>query len=196
MAKGAQKRRVQVASAILVIVLLVGFTVWLASGPSNCKRAAAPILEALERYHKAHGRYPASLDDLVHEKWIPAIPETTWNLGVSHPFGFEYWAEAELDFFRLGYAEYQLPIDDDGKEISYVSFRAPGMTHPVFHTLSGTYSLSSGLVSCFKNRGRHRISDFSSRKCLSIVGMAAPTTPGTSIGRTSPRRLAMWSHVP
>src|SRR5260370_694658 len=74
MAKGVQNRRVQVASAILVIVLLAGFTLWLASGPSNCKRAAAPILEALERYHKTHGRYPASLDDLVHEKWIPAIP--------------------------------------------------------------------------------------------------------------------------
>ncbi len=123
MAKGVHKRRVQVASAILVIVLLAGFTVWLAPWPSNCKRAAAPILEALERYHKTHGRYPASLDDLVHEKWIPAIPETTWNLGVRHPFGFEYFAEAELDFFCLGYAEYQLPIDDDGKQISYVSFR-------------------------------------------------------------------------
>ena len=123
MAKGVEKRRVQVVSAILVIVLLLGFTVWLASGPSNCKRAAAPILEALERYHKTHGRYPASLDDLVHEKWIPAIPETTWNLGVRHPFGFAYFADAELDFFCLSYAEYQLPIDDDGKQISYVSFR-------------------------------------------------------------------------
>ena len=107
MAKGVQNRRVQVASAILVIVLLAGFTLWLASGPANCKQAAAPILEALERYHKTQGRYPASLDDLVHEKWIPAIPETTWNLGVRHPFGFEYFAEAELDLtFRTSPRDY------------------------------------------------------------------------------------------
>nr|WP_254054065.1 hypothetical protein [Singulisphaera sp. GP187] len=114
------------------LTVIVGLAVWFARGSSDCKQAAQPLIDALERHHKVHGRYPVSLDDLVGENLIRAIPQTTWNFGVRHPFGFEYFVDPDLDFFCLGYAEYELHFDDDGRQVSYVSFRgcwddAPGL---------------------------------------------------------------------
>jgi hypothetical protein len=114
------------------LTVIVGIALWFVGWRSDCKQAAQPLIEALERHHKLHGRYPDSLDDLVVEHLIRAIPQTTWNFGVRHPFGFEYFVDLDLDFFCLLYAEYKLPHDDDGRNISYVSFRgcwddAPGL---------------------------------------------------------------------
>ena len=107
----------------LGLTVIVGIAVWFARGPSDCKQAAQPLIVALERHHKVHGRYPVSLDDLVGENLIRAIPQTTWNFGVRHPFGFEYHVDSDLDLFCLGYAEYDLLGDDDGRQIFYASFR-------------------------------------------------------------------------
>jgi hypothetical protein len=111
----------------------VGIALWFVGRPSDCKQAAQPLIDALEQHHKLHGRYPDSLDDLVVEHLIRAIPQTTWNFGVLHPFGFGYFVDLDLDFFCLLYAEYKLPHDDDGRNISYISFRgcwddAPGVS--------------------------------------------------------------------
>lgn len=108
---------------LLGLTVIVGIAVWFARGPSDCKQAAQPLIDALERHHKVHGRYPVSLDDLIGGNLIRAIPQTTWNFGVRHTSGFEYYVDPDLDFFCLGYGEYELPFDDDGRQISFVSFR-------------------------------------------------------------------------
>jgi hypothetical protein len=139
MAKGVQKRHVQVATAILVIALLAGFTLWLAPWPSNCKRAARPLIDALERYHKIYGCYPNSLGQLIREKLIRAIPEPRWSFDARRIGVFDYYAEPDLDFYCLGYAECPM-FATHWEEVSYVSFRGawddtPGVPSTEWHRL-------------------------------------------------------------
>ncbi len=41
------------------------------------QKKAQPVIDAIEKYNTAHGKYPSSLDDLVTEKLLTAIPDLT-----------------------------------------------------------------------------------------------------------------------
>ena len=56
--------------AIVGSLLTVGLILWFASGPSDCKQAAQPLIDALERYHQINGQYPVTLDKLVQVKLL------------------------------------------------------------------------------------------------------------------------------
>ena len=66
-------------------------------------QAAAPIIAALERYHQAHGQYPATLDALVPAE-LPAVP-------------------AEVNSYPITYH-----AADDGYTLEF-SYTGPGMNH-------------------------------------------------------------------
>jgi hypothetical protein len=70
----------------------------------NCQQVAAPLVDALERFYKRHGRYPVTLDVLVSEKLLPAIPRIPWTVGVSRE-GFDYEVDPAGEFYTLFYDE-------------------------------------------------------------------------------------------
>lgn len=110
----------------LLGLAIAGLALWFAGGPSDCKQAAQPLIDALERYHQITSKYPDTLDELVQGNLLRALPRPTWNLGVQHMDDFEYWVEHDLDYYCLAYAEAPL-IGGIGPphwdEVSYVSFR-------------------------------------------------------------------------
>jgi hypothetical protein len=111
---------------LLGLTLGVGLALWFARGPSDCKQSARPLIDALEQYHLANGRYPESLETLIETKLLRSLPRPTWNLGVQHTNRFEYWVEPDLDYYCLAYAE--APIRGGSgpphwDQITYVSFR-------------------------------------------------------------------------
>jgi len=129
---------VRLTAGLLVlgpVVMIVGLLVRFLSGPADCQEAARPIILALERFHRVHGRYPDALEALTREKFLRRIPETTWNLGVMHFDDFQYWVDPDLDYYCLAYTEADVfggigPSHWD--DIFYVSFRgawddAPGV---------------------------------------------------------------------
>jgi hypothetical protein len=122
-----KKVKIRGKRAIVGILLTVGLILSFASGPSDCKQAAQPVIDALERYHQINGQYPVTLDKLVQAKLLRALPHPTWNVGVQHMNDFEYWVEQDLDYYCLAYAE--APIfggigPPHWDEVSYVSFRS------------------------------------------------------------------------
>ena len=123
-ATGVKTVRIRGKRTIPGILLTVGLILWFASGPSDCKQAAQPLIDALERYHEAHGCYPNALDSLVLENRLRSVPRPTWNLGLLHSDTFEYGADPDpnLDYYYLGYAEQGL-LATHWYGISYVSFR-------------------------------------------------------------------------
>lgn len=111
---------------IVGLSLIAAFVLWFACGAPNCKVAARPLIAALERYHERYGRYPDTLEALVHARLLQAIPHPTWNLGVQHDDEFRYSVEPDLDYYCLGY--WECPIfgglgPAKWENITYVSFR-------------------------------------------------------------------------
>ena len=83
------------------------------SGPSRdeAMRAGAdvcrPIIAALAGYHKAHGRYPDRLGELVAAGFIDRIPEVP-ELGDSRRSDLTYEVSQPVDLYRLCFS-YDIP---------------------------------------------------------------------------------------
>lgn len=114
---GMRTRRWMPATAIVALL-----TLWFARGPSDCKQAAQPLIDALQRYRETRGCYPNALDALIRENRLRSVPRPTWNFGVLHTDAFQYWVDKDLDYFCLGYAEQQL-LGTHWHGVFYVSFR-------------------------------------------------------------------------
>jgi hypothetical protein len=122
-------------SVVLGLTLIVGVALWCTGGPSDSKEAARPLIDALEQYHRTHGRFPDSLETLLAAKLLRTLPRPTSNLTVQHLDRFEYWVDQDLDYYCLAYAEAPIfggigPAHWD--QVSYISFRgawddAPGV---------------------------------------------------------------------
>lgn len=70
-------------------------------------RRAAPVIDALDRYHQARGSYPETLAALVPE-WLPAASE-------AHPLGLGYVRHGE--HYKLSF-----------------SYGGPGVNHCLYDT--------------------------------------------------------------
>ena len=117
-----ERVRIETKRAVPGILLAVGLVLWFARWPPDCKQAAQPLIDALERYRETHGFYPASLDSLIREDRLQSIPRPTWNLGVLHSDTFDYGDDPDLDYYYLGYAE-QGRLATHWYGVYYVSFR-------------------------------------------------------------------------
>ena len=105
---GLVARLLRTRTALLVAVvagLVIGFVRLASSRDSpDCPESAAPVIAALERFQRLHGRYPSSLDVLVSEKLLPAIPRLPRTLGVTRE-GYGYEVDPLGDFYTLFYSE-------------------------------------------------------------------------------------------
>jgi hypothetical protein len=120
---------------VLGVSVVAALGLWCARGPADCKEAARPVIDALQRYHRAYGRYPESLETLIAANLLQTLPRPTANLGVQHWDQFEYWVDHDLDYYCLSFAEASIfggvgPPHWD--QVSYISFRggwddAPGI---------------------------------------------------------------------
>jgi hypothetical protein len=91
---------------VIAIAFLGASVAWLATPRTSpdYQKVAAPLITALERFHRLHGRYPADLDLLVSESLLPAIPRMPWTAGVTRDrFGYE--VDPSGDFYTLFYSE-------------------------------------------------------------------------------------------
>jgi hypothetical protein len=118
--------RSRLERGLLGLPLILSVALWCARGPSNCKEAARPLIDALERFHRIHGRYPESLETLLATRLLRTLPRPTANAGVRRMDDFGYWVDPDLDYYCLSYAEASIfggigPPHWD--QISYVSFR-------------------------------------------------------------------------
>jgi hypothetical protein len=66
-----------------------------------------PVVTALELFHEKHGRYPATLHDLVAEGLLDAVPAIPEVEGVPKR-DLRYRADFDADFFLLDFA-YDIP---------------------------------------------------------------------------------------
>jgi hypothetical protein len=100
------------AILMIVVVTLIPAGCGL-SGPSRdgAKQAGAdacrPVIAALDGYHKAKGRYPERLDDLVTAGFLDRIPEIP-DLGGSRQSGLFYEVAPPIDLYRLRFS-YDIP---------------------------------------------------------------------------------------
>jgi hypothetical protein len=111
---------------VLGVSVVVAVALWCTRGPSDCKEAAQPLINALERYHRAYRRYPESLETLIAANLLQTRPRPTANLGVEHWDQFEYWVDRELDYYCLSFAEASIFGGNGPRhwdQISYISFR-------------------------------------------------------------------------
>lgn len=103
-ARAARRWPALTVVALAFAVAGVGYLTFATPTPFDGKQAAAPLIAALERFHRQHGRYPADLDALVSEGIIPAIPRIPWSLDVARE-GFGYDADPSGSFYLLFYSE-------------------------------------------------------------------------------------------
>jgi hypothetical protein len=93
---------------IVLVLLAVGCFVlyWLAH-PSK-EQICQTVVDALERFHDKHGRYPHELDKLVEEGFldaIPAVPDDGTGEVVQR--GLSYFVDQDADFYGLQFVYYQ-----------------------------------------------------------------------------------------
>jgi hypothetical protein len=79
---------------------------------SSAKAALKPVIAALETYHRHHGRYPATLDDLVHESPLARSPELP-PAKLALNSGLEYRSSPTPDFFVMMF-HYRVEIPRTG----------------------------------------------------------------------------------
>jgi hypothetical protein len=67
------------------------------------EKACRPIIDALTKYHSAHGRYPDALEDLVTSRLIDRVPDTP-EIGRSKRWGITYEASLPNDVYQLSFS--------------------------------------------------------------------------------------------
>lgn len=88
-------------------VAAIGLLAWAVAGPdpsavlARAWPSCEPVIAALDRYHRVHGRYPEDLSELAKEGLLVDVPQLPPHPGTSSRYGPYYQVSLPLDFYRL-----------------------------------------------------------------------------------------------